>query len=351
MKRRTFLLGVGLIACSGPATTTKMRTRKPKPPRQPSTDAGLHDLTHLRSQRGASRVAVQGDVVISSVGNDLDRYNATTMQRTDTWTIPHRHFCFAQDGSVLTFGWEPHATSAVIHRIVNRAIETLSGPLLPGANTVVLLPGRSPDELYASIRDEIFSLRVGARVELEKILKHPVPNSTERDQLISRGDGRLVAIDASGVYAIDPSNTSVAPIPKRYPIHLAAGTGNRIWYSFATLPEDWNAHTLICAPVDQPISAVTTIDVAPSRFVHIASHGDMLAGLLTTVRSLDDITWSVAVFDEKGRERWRADVASDFASQGALNSAFIAIGPTRVVLATFDGKLLAWDAANGKPIG
>jgi hypothetical protein len=202
-----------------------------------------------------------------------------------------------------------------------------------------------------SIRDEIYLLQIGGRVELEKILKHPAPNSSERDQLVGRGDGRVFAIDATGVYVVEPSKTSVTPIPKRYPIHLAAATGDRIWYSYGTLPEDWNAHTAILAPVDQPMSAAVTLDVAPARFVHIASHGDTLAALLTTARSLEDITWSVAVFDEKGREHWRADVPSDFALNGALNSAFVAIGPSRVVLATLDGKLLAWDAGSGKPVG
>ncbi len=350
MNRRSFLLGLGAVACSGSATTRQARPRKPEQQPQAGTECVLRDLTHLQSQRRASRLALHGDVLVVSVGSDLHRYDATTMQRTDTWTIPHNHFCFVQDGSVLTFGWEPHATSAVLHRIANRSIETLHGPILPGANMVVLLPGRSADELYASIRDEIYSLLVGARVDVDKILEHPAPRSETREQLISRGDGRLICIDSSGVYVIDASNTTTSAIPKRYPIHLAAATGDRIWYSYATLPEDWNAHTLNLAPADQPMAAAATLDVAPARFVHIASHGDRLAALVFTMRSAEDMSLSVAVFDEKGREHWRVDVPSDF-RMPSLDSAFIAIGPSRVVLATFDGKLLAWDAASGKPVG
>lgn len=61
--------------------------------------------------------------------------------------------------------------------------------------------------------------------------------------------------------------------------------------------------------------------------------------------------WSIAVFDETGRERWRAEVPEAFSPGGALNYGFIAIGERRVVLATADGALLAWDAATGTPVG
>jgi hypothetical protein len=351
VKRRTFLLSLGMLACSSPATTTTMPKRKPKPKRKPTmTDIGVRDTLFLESQRQASRLAFHGDTLVQSTGDELRRWNATTMQRTDTWNVPHRHFCIVQDGTIFAFG-APRSVSSDLHRIANGNVELLQ-LIVPGLGRLVLLPARRADEIYVASGEHVYLVRVTrSAAEVDKILKHPAPFAANRDQWISRGDGRLICADVASVHALDVSNSNEYSTQKRHLIHLAAASGDRIWYSYGTLPEDWNAHTAILAPVDQPMSAAVTLDVAPARFVHIASYGDTLAALLTTVRSLEDITWSVAVFDEKGREHWRADVPSDFALHGALNSAFIAIGPSRVVLASPDGKLLAWDAGSGKPVG
>jgi outer membrane protein assembly factor BamB len=310
----------------------------------------MHDTTLLESQTQASPLAFRGDVLVQSVGGELRAWDTITMQRTDTWTLPHRHFCFVQDGTLVAFGFPPNARSSAIHRIKNGKVTTSPGPILPSGGTHVVLPARSADEVYVSVREDIYLLQTS---EIAAVLKHPRPYGHNRDQLISRGDGRLVGCGhETGFCVIEPRNGTVYPTPDRYVMHLAAATRDRIWYSYAVVTEDWNAHTLILAAVDKPMTAECTIDVAPGRIVHLASHGDTVAALVITVRD-DKLWWSIVVIDETGRERWRAEVPDAFSTVstvGMLIRGFIAIGDRRVVLAVSDGTLLAWDAATGKPV-
>ena len=272
------------------------------------------------------------------------------MQATATWSLPHRHFCFAQDGTLYAFGSVPGSSSDFLHRISKDKVDSL--PLiLPGLRTKVVLPARTPDEIYVTSEDKIYVVRITASAaEVDAILNHPSPLGETRDEWISRGDGRLISNGESRIHTLDRKGTAEYATGDRRLMHIAGATADRIWYSYSQGKEDWNAHTLVLAPVDKPLSDVRTIDVAPARVVHLASYGDLVATLLFSMRSLDDMTWSIAVFDESGKERWRTDVTDLFAPRGILNNSFIAIGPHRVVIAARD-KLLGWDVANGKLVG
>lgn len=356
MNRRSFLLSIGMLSCSSTAGTSgtkggRQRTHSAKrATSETNADRGVVDTVWFDSQLRASPLALRGDTLVQSVEGELRSWDATTMQRKDTWTLPHRHFCFVQDGTLVAFGWPKRGSStSVIHRISAGKVRSSEGPLVPSSNTIAVLPASTPDELYVVVEENIYRL-VSSKVA--EMLAHPAPHSATRDQWVSRGDGRLIGGRNGALYAVAPKGTSVDyPMSGRVLTHLVAGTGDRVWYSYADRKEDWNAHTLVLSVVDKPMEAVRTLDVAPARVVHAASFGDTVAALVFTGRSHDDVEWNVAVFDETGRERWRVKVPAEIGPGAGLNHAFVAIGEQRVVLASFDGRLLAWDAADGKPVG
>jgi hypothetical protein len=339
VNRRSFLLGV-CAACSGP--TRNEPRRKPKRV-DPMPSPAVQDNTLAMSQVRASPLAFRGDLLVQSTGDELRAWNAITMQRTDTWRVPHQHFCFVQDGTLVAFGFAKGA-GTTIHRIANGKVSAVDGPIVPSGGTNVVLPARSPDELYVSAGEHIYLVR-GA--DVEAILAHPAPHQWNRDQLIGRGDGRIVGRDhENGFHVLDPKTSTRFPTPGRIVVHLVAATRDRVWYSYETRAGgEGNARTLVLAPVDKPTTDEHAIDFTPARIVHLASYGDTVAALVLALR--DKAEWSVVVADETGRERRRIAVPQ---GDPALVHGFVAIGANRVVLASHDGNLLAWDTATGSPV-
>lgn len=352
MNRRTFMLGLGLLACSGQAkrntTTPKRHPPDPVPP-DVAHSSGVVDTAWLVAQLAASPLAFHGDVLIQSIDGELRAWDTTTMRRTDTWTLPHSHFCFVQDGTLVAVGFPPKATHTVIHRIANGKVTSKDGPILP-SGSIVVLPASKADEIYVAVGDNIYL--IGASREVEETLAHPYPNGATRDQWISRGDGQLVGGRSGALYVVAPKKPNAEyPIPKRELFHLSAGTGDLVWYSYADIDKNEDAHTVMLAKTITPMVQEHKIDTAPARVVHLASSGSALAVLMMTRgKGRDDTHWSVAVFDDTGKQRWRADVPDDFAIKPSLNNGFIALNDHRVVVAAPDGKLIAWNAADGSSI-
>ena len=347
MNRRTFLLAVGASACGG---TGAKATPRPKPrptprKRDDTVDHGYYDLTLRASQTGPSPIALHGDVLIHAVGDELRKWDATTMKRVESWTLAPRHFCFLQDSSLVVYAFPPDSTHSVLYRIgASGNLETLAGPILRTSGTTIVLPARSADEVYVTEVDEIVRLEIrGMRTEEGPSMKHPSPNASNRDQLISRADGRLIGPDrAGGFRLLEPDKPgSQFATPDRVPLHLAAATGDQIWYSHSASAARWNANMLVLARIETPMVAVNEIDVAPGRIVHLASHGSAVVALVFTMLAKDDMRSAVVVLDETGKQRWRADVPSGFNPNGASNSGFVAISERRVVLAGPDHALLA----------
>jgi hypothetical protein len=358
VNRRTFLLAVGASACAGPGGRTLTPTPKSKPGprrRNDTVEHGYYDLTFRSSQTGPSRIALHGDVLIHAVGDELRKWDATTMKRLDAWTLAPRHFCFLQDGALVVFAFPPDSPHSALYRIgASGNVETLEGPIFRTTGTTLVLPARAADEVYVTEVDEIVRLEIhGARAEEGPSMKHPAPNASNRDQLISRGDGRLVGPDREGGFRVlEPDKPgALYATPDRVPLHLAAATHDQIWYSYAATAERWNANMLVLARVETPMIALKAFDVAPGRIVHLASNGAAAVALVFTMLATDDMRGAVVVVDESGKQRWRAEVPAAFNPNGALNNGFVAISERRVVLTGPDHALLAWDAANGKPIG
>jgi hypothetical protein len=321
-------------------------------PNRLTTECGIVDLNWFRSQHSASPLAFHGDVLFQSVGGEMCAWNAMTMQRTDRWVIPHRHFCIVQDGTVVVFGEPMRDASRQIHRITKGRVESLQAPVLPIRGTNVVLPASSPDRVYLTIQDDIYLLKLSSSsVKIEATLEHPAPNSATRDQWVSRGDGRIIGIDRERGLRVLAPGTSTSYVTDRRAEHLVAGTRDQIWYSYA-LPADeaWNIHTIVLAEITSPATAIRRLDVAPARAIHIASHGDMLAVLLFYATSPKDVERSVALFDETGRERWRSDVPPEFMPSHHITNAFIALGEHTVVVGGHGDQIVGWSVATGKKI-
>lgn len=106
--------------------------------------------------------------------------------------------------------------------------------------------------------------------------------------------------------------------------------------------------TLVLAHLDTPHRDARAVTFAPSRIVHVASHGSAIALLLMSPPA-DVDTWFVAVVDETGSERWRAEVPRQPRPYDLTASA-VALSDTRLVLGTPSNDLLAWDAATGASV-
>lgn len=247
MNRRVFLLGTR-AACSGMTQPAPRARPEPKRPRAPGVPtSGVRDNTLFESQVRASPLALRGDVLVQSAAGELRAWNAMTLRRTDTWALPHRHFCFVQDGTLVALGFGQVGTT--IHRIANGA------------------PARRADEVYASAGEHVYLVR-GA--EVAAMLPHPGPRAWNRDQLVGLGDGRLVGIAGDGgLRVLDASTGTTHPTPGRRVMHLGAATRDRVWYSYETPPGgEGNAHALVLAPLARPTADELAIDVAPARIVH-----------------------------------------------------------------------------------
>lgn len=352
MNRRSFLFGLGMVAC-----TTSVRPRSKGRTRRTHRPVDAHserrpicvDLSPMVSQLSASPLAFRGDTLVQSFGGELRVWNSLSLKRTHTWTVPHRHFCFVQDGTLVAFGW-PSAVglTSVIHRVSRGKLRSAMGPEVVSNNTVVVMPARAPDEIYV-ITDYIYRFTATG---VPAVFPHPYPNDATREQWISRGD-RLMGGTIGAIYQVAlGAPVTEFPIARRDLKHLVAATGDRVWYSYSSAPdEEWNAHTLVLAPETAPMVHERLIDVAPCRIVHLASYRNTVAALLMTMGSTwAELNWKVAVFDESGKERWRAHVADELTTPLTPNRGFVSIGEHRVVFSSADGALRAWDVDTGEEV-
>lgn len=354
MNRRTFLFALGASACGGNGTRRRTRVPKPKPIRQHEPHiTSDYDPSFISSQRRRSPFAFHGDFLVQSTGEELRKWNTTSMKRVSTWNLPHTGFCVVQDGSIVACKFPPQTSHGTFYRIdATGNLETLQGSVFQSGPTARLLPARAPDQVYMVDDDDVFALKLTGRdVEEIESMRFPYRFSNDREQLFSRGDGQLVGFDADGGFRVfEPSRPdAVYRIPGRVRLHLAAASRNRIWYSYPSTAQHWNANMLALARVETPMVAEQQLDFAPWRIYHLASNGRTAVALLVKLVAMNDWRWAVAVIDESGRERWRANVPGevDPLYRSAMNG-FVAISDRRVVLRRSEDDLLAWDAANGK---
>ena len=359
VNRRMFLLGLGATACGArPVKTKPRRPVKPNPEKRVGQEVPLVSWYDTQTQR--SPVAIRGDLLVLAAETELWTWDARTMKRVDGYVLPSRHCCFVQDGSLAVFGLRSDSGHSVIHRIDATGIrETLPGEVFGAFDhyPTQVLPARSADQLYVTKDKDVYLMReVNGRMEDAAVVAIPNRNSSNRGQLFSLGDGRLVA-PGGGVNILQAGKPAVTyPMPERPLVHMVAATNDRLWYSHTT-KHYLAADVLVLAKLATPMVEEQRIQFAPARVVHLASSGRAVAALLFAVRegssALEPIReWTVVVIDDNGTERWRAVVPKEFTpGMVTLNQVgFLAMSEHRVVLFG-ERPPIAWDVATGAPIG
>lgn len=299
-----------------------------------------------------SPLAIHRELLVQEVDDELWLWDLPTMRRTDRFSLRHEAFTLLADGNIAAYGPREQESDCAVHRLANGVLSTYSTWLC--ATAPLLLRTGSTDSIYVVDKKEIRRFRFdGTKLEKDATIEIPVVEYSNRGQMFSLDDGRIVA-PGDGISILEPGKAAVRrPMGKIYPRHLARATAERFWYSRAG--RTYNVFdTLVLAHLDAPQLDPQARTFAPSRIVHVASHESAIAVLLMSPGKMEagrfaDDTWQVTIVDEWGTERWRAEVPQPPRPYD-LNYSAVALSDTRLVLGTPSGALLAWDAATGAPV-
>jgi len=299
-------------------------------------------------QTAPSPLAFQHDLLVQLAGEELWFWDSKTMTRNDAIAFAYRHFCFLDGATLVAYAQPPDVHHCQLHRIdAHRNRDVLIGPIVPRSGITHLLPAGSPSEVYVTQEYEVIRYRM-TKHAIEEITRIEFPNGVE-DELLSLGDGRLLYPDHDELHVIEPGKpTKTYATPGHDPIHLAAASEGRVWYTHLTAK--WDAQLVLARLA---ASTVPERSVAfRGRVIHLASGGGAAAVLVFSVHGMNDLRWTVVVVDESGTERWRAEVPADFARPfpSLNNVGFVAISEHRVVLRGNNHALIAWDATTGSRI-
>jgi hypothetical protein len=312
VNRREFLLAVGATACSGSGAAVQT----PRPDRDAAPgDVGAIVDEEARTNLDDSPLAIEGDVLVGRVGDELWQWDLATMQRTGVLAVPARAFTVLSDRSVVS--WE----QCTAYRIAGGSTTKHTAVACGGGGALVRRAGTN-DAIFVVYKDRVVRFEFAGA---EASFALPTPNPSAFAQITSLDDGRLVVPRNDGVAIVALDAPPVLRATKKQPRHLARATSG-YWYSYAST-DPRRVDTVVLAGTRD-----VAIDLAPARIVHMASHGDTLALLLANGSETH-----VAVVDVGG-QRWRASVP---ARDGAVG-----LSATRLVLHGSAG-LRAWDAATG----
>ena len=312
------------------------------------------------SQTHRSPIAFRSDLLVLSTGTQVWSWDAITMARVDGYELPHEHCCFVQDGTLAVFARVKESSTCLLVRIdANGIRERLPGGVFgaSGDYPTHLLPASSADEVYVTKDKDVYLMRA-VQGRLEQVTTIPIPDAyrSNRGQMFSLGDGRLIApgADLHMLQARQPAVTY--SLRGRHLLHMVPATDERLWYSFPSTGYQ-AADVLVLAKLVTPAVDEQRLQFAPARIVHLASSGRAVAALLFSFREGASPTepireWTVVVVDEGGTERWRAPVPEAFTpGLVTLNQVgFLAMSEHRVVLFG-ERPPIAWDAATGAPVG
>lgn len=342
MNRRTFCLALATTAaCGGRAPSTPFRPRPPAAPSSPpAAPAARTEVTKPYAHRERqSLIAFSGDLLAQSTGGGLHLWDSLAMTRRCTFRVRYASFCFLQDGSLVAICARHRSAGAAIHHLdPTGTLRSYDAPA--GLDDARLLPAASPAEVYALQESTVTVLaRVGAR--FEAIASYAFPHVYQAGvRSYSLGDGRMV-VAAGDLMVLYRDGRSRSYATWRHPRHLAPATGQRCWYTLAAA-HDAPIGQLVLARLDSPGLGDRTVHFGSAHIIDLAAAGTTAAVLL---RDRAHARCAVALVDEDGRIRWRADVPPAHAAHGTL-----AVSAHRVVLCGLDDALLAWDAATGRRI-
>ena len=295
------------------------------------------DPFESRTNLDESPLAIEGDMLVERVGDQLWQWDLKTMQRVDVFSLPARSFTVLPDRSIVTWGQDaPGDAECRLYRLVGGAVTKYTTLLCVGAGEMLRRTGTS-DAIYVVYSDRVVHFRfAGTKLDDGASFLLPSPTPSTFAQITSLEDGRLVVPRNDGVAVIAPNAQPVLRTTKHPPRHLARATTG-YWYSYAATGNVRRVDTVALAGTRD-----TVIDLAPARIVRMASHGDALALLLMTGPE----QWHIALV-EAGRERWRALVPAK--STRAMYDAAVGVSATRLVLHSSTG-LRAWNTATGEPV-
>ena len=349
MNRREFLLAMGVTACSGRTAPVEEPELHGPPADAPSSIIVAEHPSFTRMNLDASPLAVHGDVLVQQTRNrdELWVWDLTTMRRVDAFSLQHDAFTLLEDGSIAAFGPRDQRSDCAVYRRANGVLSTYP-TWLCGSGATLLLRTGSPDSVYSVREKEVMRFRFdGSKVEADATIEIPSRSNSNYNQVFSLDDGRIV-VPGDGISILAAGATAVRrPMSKILPRHLARASAERFWYTRAS--RRFNViDTLVLANLDTPQRDARVVTFAPSRIVHVASHRSAIAVLLMSPPA-DVDTWFVAVVDEAGTERWRAEVPRQPRPYD-LNYSAVALSDQRLVLGTPSGVLLAWNAATGASV-
>jgi hypothetical protein len=339
VNRRTFLLAIGATACSGPTS----QRPKPPPPRPPP-DAADHPATTgdvwapPAWQGRASPLAVFDERLAQRTETELRFWDLRTMQRTHTLATAYRDACFLPDGRLAALA-ESKGPYPELHLIdAQGAVDVRTGTNITNDARTRVFAAESADAIYVSELDELVERCDLSAKHFRVAGQITIP---DRDLVVSLGDGSLVAPTRESLRIFAPGKPMVALKTPARPVLVAATAGARAWV--ALMPKDASgAQVLVLARLTDTLVTAARIDVSPGRVFDLATADNAAAALIDTAGKTE-YTRSVAVFEQSGKERWRADAPMHA-------RAFVAMSKQRVVMMRNDGTLMAWDAATGAPI-
>jgi hypothetical protein len=363
VNRRTFLLAIGATACGG-GEVVHPRRRKPAPTKpEIKTEPGAMDYNSsvnvYEYQHYRSSLAVYGDTLIQRVKGDLWRWDMRTRERTAVYALSPLHYCFLQDGTLAAFTID--ADRYALHRIhASGKVETILGPPISVRRKELhVLPASSPAQIYVARDAEIVQFeKVRGELEQTAAFAIPYPNSSNRDQMFSLRDGRVVCL-GDGFSVVQPNTPALqyATSP-RIVIHSAPATSDRVWYSFSDPPPE-PINMLALTRLTTPTIDDHLVNFAPGHIVHLATGAGVVAVLVFTIRQGGtgpgglDLRYTVVVIDDDGKERWRKEVPASVTADTFTRlsrTGFLAVTDHHVVLRALKDQLLVWDASNGNPI-
>lgn len=302
------------------------------------------------SQLKRSPLAMSGKLLVYAKEDELDFLDPTTLARVDYVSVGYWSICVLTGGTLVAFA-KPDKGPCEIDVFEGTHIDrSLAVPdcvvidnkrVIAGAASELYLPFGL--DLLARYRISNGSLIEVDSVTLDERARHDL------DQAVGLGDGRVLVSARGKLQIYEPGKPT-----QTYPItgsvaHIALGAGGRIWYSVWT---KGRIDRVVLTPPNAPGAIEATISAAPARITHMAADDRGWLAMITNTTGETRFIWHVVVLDQTGAERLRVELDDDIVKQVGvnLNLAFVALTPTRVVVAARGDGVFAWDTATGARI-
>ena len=117
------------------------------------------DPFESRTNLDESPLAIEGDMLVERVGDQLWQWDLKTMQRVDVFSLPARSFTVLPDRSIVTWGQDaPGDAECRLYRLVGGAVTKYTTLLCVGAGEMLRRTGTS-DAIYVVYSDRVVHIR------------------------------------------------------------------------------------------------------------------------------------------------------------------------------------------------